>query len=71
MESDLPYEETELGRINFKLKTLMTARQAMMRAKIEEERQQRAKDRLAAIGVANTFVRETKSATSRKGKGKK
>ena len=66
VESDLPYEETELGRISMKLKSLMSKRQAIARAKLEEEREQRARDRMVAIGNAGAFVAKTSEAASSK-----
>ena len=68
VESDLPYEETELGRISVKLKSLMSKRQAIARARLEEEREQRARDRLLAVGAASVFVVKTTEASGARSK---
>ena len=59
VESDLPYEETELGRINIKLRILMSRREEKMRAQREEEREQRALNRSMAMGGAKEALAKT------------
>ena len=59
VESDLPYEETELGRINIKLRTLMSRREEKIKAQREEEREQRARDRSMAMGGAKDAIAKT------------